>query len=474
MVKFGNFHSVFVLMVVLLTSSLSKADEASLPRDTFGGLTTLHFAPGPFFRTHFDGDRWWLVTPEGNAFLSLGVCVVNPVGDTERGTNRQPYRENVLAKHGSVEHWAAVTHARLQEWGLNTLGAWNSGELRGRVPYTIELSLGYGLWGNNRVPDFFSPEAAEHIRKNAAGIDAYADDPYLIGYYLDNELPWSFDWRRFPNLFPGYAALPPEAPGKQKLLAFFKERYQTPENFAAVWSCGLHDWSEIEKLKDLVPVDVIKAQEDREAFVLTIARQYFKLTTEAVREKDKNHLVLGCRFVWVLAPKPVVQACGEYCDVVSINYYEAGLAGNMLLWLSKIGSMRIPPDLTFRAFHALTQKPLLITEFGFRGMDSGMPNTFPPPIVLQPTVSTQRDRANKFEECATTWMAQPYFLGYHWFEYMDEPKGGRLDGENGNYGLVNLEDEPYTELVDRFKAVNRLVWELHRNSTAQHPPAKNP
>ncbi|HPO12707.1 MAG TPA: hypothetical protein PLI09_04620 [Candidatus Hydrogenedentes bacterium] len=455
------------LTLIWLADAWSSAMEEPLTLDSFGGLKNIPFTPSPFFRTHHDGQRWWLVTPEGNAFLSLGVCVVNPIGDTERGTNRQPYRENVLAKHGTVENWTAATRARLQEWGLNTLGAWNTQELRGTVPYTIELSLGSGLWSKERVPDFFSPEAETHIRNGAAGIDAYVNDPYLIGYYLDNELPWSFDWRRLPNLFPGYVALPPEAPGKQKMLEFFRERYQTPERFAAVWACGLNDWSEIEKLKDIVPVDLLKAQEDREAFVLLIARRYFKLTTEAVRAKDTNHLILGCRFVWILAPKPVVQACGEYCDVVSINYYEAGLAGYLLLWSTKLGSMRIPPDLTFNAFHELTQKPLLITEFGFRGMDSGMPNTYPPPIVLQPTVAMQRDRANKFEECATTWMAQPYFLGYHWFEYMDEPKGGRFDGENGNYGLVNIEDEPYQEVVDRFKSVNRRVWDLHRNSAAQ-------
>ena len=61
-------------------------------------------------------------------------------------------------------------------------------------------------------------------------------------------------------------------------------------------------------------------------------------------------------------------------------------------------------------------------------------------------------------------MSQPYFLGFHWFDYMDEPKGGRFDGENGNYGLVNIEDQPYTEFVERLKAVNGRSWDLHSNS----------
>lgn len=175
-------------------------------------------------------------------------------------------------------------------------------------------------------------------------------------------------------------------------------------------------------------------------------------------------MILGCRFVWATVPKPVVQACGEYCDVVSINYYEAGVLGKLLLWVTSSGSMRMPQDLDFRAYHDLTKKPLLVTEFSFRAIDSGLLNTYPPSLVMQPTVASQKLRADKFEECATTWMSQPYFLGYHWFDYMDEPKGGRFDGENGNYGLVNIADEPYAVFVDRLKAVNRRAWGLHSAS----------
>ena len=97
-------------------------------------------------------------------------------------------------------------------------------------------------------------------------------------------------------------------------------------------------------------------------------------------------------------------------------------------------------------------------------MEGTAPNTFPPSWLMQPAVTTQKRRADKLEKCASTWMSQPYFLGFHWFDYMDEPKGGRFDGENGNYGLVNIEDQPYTEFVERLKAVNGRSWDLHSNS----------
>jgi hypothetical protein len=429
--------------------------------DAYGGLKDLSFGPGQYFRTHNDGQRWWLVTPEGGAFLSLGVCVVHPDGYTERGTNVRLYHDNVLKKYGSRDGWAAKTRDRYKEWGLNTLGAWGGAELRSTVPYTIELSVSSGLWGKG-APDFFSPEALAHIQRSVSDIGKYAGDRYLIGYYLDNELPWSYDWRRLPDLFPRYMAFPPNSPGKQALVKFFQERYPTYERFAAVWRASRKEWDNLASITRLRPRDCAKAQADQEAFVLLVARQYFKLATDAVRAKDPNHLILGCRFVWVLAPKPAVQACGEYCDVVSINYYEAGILGKTLLRFTEKGSLRIPTDLSFAPFYAVARKPLLVTEFGFRANDSGMPNSYPPGLLLQPNVRTQKARANKFEECATTWMRQPYFLGYHWFDYMDEPKGGRFDGEDGNYGLVNNEDNPYADLVERLKRVNARVWDLHR------------
>ena len=436
--------------------SVAHAQE-SPAFDQYGGLKDRNFGPGKCFRTHNDGERWWLVTPDGGAFLSLGVNNINPDGDVERGTHRQPYRETVQKKYASVEDWAAATHERLRAWGINTVGNWSSGHLRGRMPHAVELSVNPGGWGKGKVPDFFDPKAQEYIRQRGAAVDGYINDPWLIGYFLDNELPWAFDYRRYPSLFPGCMAMAPEAPGKQRLVEFFKQRYGTLEALSRVWDVRLSDWAELAQLKNMAAVDSAKAEADREEFVYLAAREYFKAAAEGIRSKDKDHLILGCRFVYALVPEPVVRACGEFCDVVSINYYEAGPVGDAALGLTNGISMRLPRDLSFKPFYETAKKPLMITEFSFRGMDSGMPNTFPPGWLLQPNVATQQDRADKFEHCVTAWLSKPWFVGYHWFEFVDEPKGGRFDGENGNYGLVNLEDDPYSTLVERFTKVNQQI-----------------
>ncbi|MEM7602947.1 MAG: hypothetical protein AAF357_16240, partial [Verrucomicrobiota bacterium] len=46
--------------------------RAAEDRDQYGGWTGRQFEATGFFRVEKD-DRWWMVTPEGNAFLSFGI-----------------------------------------------------------------------------------------------------------------------------------------------------------------------------------------------------------------------------------------------------------------------------------------------------------------------------------------------------------------------------------------------------------------
>ena len=48
-------------------------------------------------------------------------------------------------------------------------------------------------------------------------------------------------------------------------------------------------------------------------------------------------------------------------------------------------------------------------------------------------------------------------VGDEWFEYVDEPEGGRFDGENNNFGLVNVEDQPYQPLVDQMAVMHSIA-----------------
>ena len=66
----------------------------------------------------------------------------------------------------------------------------------------------------------------------------------------------------------------------------------------------------------------------------------------------------------------------------------------------------------------------------------------------------------------TTRLARvPYVIGADWFQWMDEPPSGRVrDGEDVNFGVVDVADNPYAILVDAVRATTPLLNGLHQKS----------
>ena len=133
----------------------------------------------------------------------------------------------------------------------------------------------------------------------------------------------------------------------------------------------------------------------------------------------------------------------EFLDVVSFNNY----------------AFTAPAE-PLKKLHATTGRPIMLTEFSFKARDSGLPNTRG---AGQP-VATQQDRADHFDRYVTGLAELPFVVGYHWFQYSDQPAEGRFDGENSNYGVVNGSDEPWTVLAERMKQVNSRLEATHRQA----------
>ncbi len=419
-----------------------------------------------FYKVAQQDGVWWLIDPLGKRFYSAGVCSIQPVGDDAPTLGYAPYNRNIKAKYGSEEAWEIETAKRLKLWGFNSRGAWSA--YPKALPEFINLDFSTGHWQKGTLPDYFSPQFAQTVDETAKA-RTRPDDHNLIGYFTDNELQWETDWRFGPSMFDLYTALPSTAEGKKQQKAFLQSRYTNPEDMAKVWSPAISTWDEFDGLTKLKAVDDTQAKSDREAWTLKVARHYFQVTTSTIRKYDPNHLIAGSRMTSWTVPEVVVQACGEYCDIISINHYELGLMGSLAYAAMRPSVKTLAIDLSFKEFYRIGKKPLLITEFGFRADDSRLPNSHPDPKLVQPTVPTQKAKGEKYAQWVTTWAKTPYFVGSHWFKYMDEPKEGRFDGENGNYGLVNIEDTPYTAFVSLVTKANKQLVTLHT------PPAtKNP
>lgn len=416
---------------------------------------------GPsFVRVEKIDGTWWFVHRD-KRFVALGVNVVQPE-DSSKPKDGRSY--SVLAKYdGDRERWAQDALARLETWGFNTVAAWSDPMLYDRFPIYHTRVVWMGPWGSHdsRLIDVFSPEYADALDRTARKeIAPHATNEYLIGYFLNNELPW-YGERGWPtgsdvSLLTRYMRLPPLAPGKQKAVAFLRQRYNERfEDFAANWETSAASFDELTDVRAIRPRRR-QAQKDVIAWAGEVAEQYFKLCYETMRRYDTNHMFLGVRFV-ERAFEPVMIACAKYADVVSINYYR------------KTGV--IDPE-RLNAIAALTGKPLMITEFSWRAMEnsSGCPNT----VGADVTVQTQADRAARYRQYVTSVLQLPFVVGCDWFMYHDQPPAGRFDGENSNYGLVDIYDNPYTTLVEAMAQVNRQAEAIHAAPTPAEPVAYNP
>lgn len=414
--------------------------------DPYGGWRGLELEATGFFRTAEVDGRWWLVTPDGHPYFSAGVNGVRSTGSAVGETGELPYRDNILERYGSVEVWAEVTLQRLRDWGFVTIGAWSEWErFREEVPYTVILTMTGSTWLEGDIPDYWDDAFEANVSAEAAPLAELANDPYLVGYFLDNEVRWGPDHRSTETLFDDYLAMPPEAPGKQRLVALLAERYEGDvDAFSAVWGVELDDFDDLFEVSTLPRgADREAAAADRAAFLADLAERFFAVATGAAHEIDPNHLDLGIRFVSVVTPPEVVVAAGRYVDVVSVNFYEyRPLVAEAALELSG----GVDPAGWLSDFHELSGRPVLISEFGFRAADSGLPNSWPP---IYPTFSSQSARADGLERYALASFAAPWIVGYHWFIYADQPALGRFDGEDNNWGLVDIEDEPYAPVVER-------------------------
>lgn len=362
-------------------------------------------ATGWFHTQQVDG-RWWLVTPDGRPFYSSGVNHVTADYDTDRTTGRCPYCDAIAARYDGTGAWADATVARLRTWGFNTVGAWSDVDrFSTRLPYTVLLSMATGR-------DWFSPDFADHARRQAeTRVAPRRDDPNLVGWFLDNELSWGRDYSSNRTKLDDYLALPPGSPGRA-----VAERYAG----------------------------------DPDGFLAALADRYFGVTTEAVRAVDPHHLVLGTRLISFLTPEPVVESAGRWLDVLSVNHYD--VTPGLPEALNGLWGPFVAVDAGLTRFHALSGLPVLVTEYSFRGGDSGLPN-FWPPIYL--TAPTQEGRADLWQHKVEQLYATPWIVGDHWFEWADEPPGGRFDGEDNNFGLVSNSDDAYGPLVDRMSEVHR-------------------
>ena len=345
-----------------------------------------------FFDVKRSEGRWWLITPDGQPFWSIGMNHIDSAALRFADSNGVWERDF----DNSQERWLRSVATDLRDWGFNTVG-WtqevviiNEGYHRHSRPFIFEeyqwLDMPYchllpfteaHQWQVEvRQPNVMSPDFEEWCDYVARDECArFRDDPKLIGYFYCDCPQW------------------------------------------------VHTSSETAWRGSLADPELLESEAGRRK-LFAIAEHYYQVTHDAVRRYDPNHLILGDRWEANRAlPEEVVRAALPYVDVLSFQCFGEveNIAAKMRRWAD------------------FADRPVLLADAA--GHICAHDDTSWPP-------SADRDQdIEHYRHVMDALWAIPQCVGYHLC-------GAHIRNNARRYGFKERDNRPVAETVDGIRAVN--------------------
>ncbi|WP_417170422.1 hypothetical protein [Victivallis sp.] len=435
-------------------------------------------ATGHFYPLKYQG-KWYLVDPTGKLFWGHGIQGIRWV-DTTPITRREHWFEtlppkddplyapcwltersgaawyaktggkltsfnynlrNLIAKYGKEypQGFIRTTALRLPAWGINLIGVNSYLPLTrdAKIPYIhnpagkrVKLNNGKGVFF-----DVFDPGYARDLKAELTGRYGFTlNDPYCIGYCIDNEVKWGTTTRFAEDVVRS----PASQCAKKVFLEQLQKRYHNDLNtFNQAWGSDLKSWNDFLNRTALPATG--RGKRDLAAFNDEIIRTYFKVNREVLKECAPHKLYLGSRMHDY--PVRVMRLAAPYLDVISLNLYRHSVA-----------DLSLPKPL---------DKPVLVTEYHFGLMDGGIPAG-----GIQ-SCGSRADRKHAYSRYVESALSNPYVIGVTYFQWLNQSAVGRYqDGENFYCGFVDVTDRPEPELVE---AATELGQQLYRYRTGGVP-----
>ena len=475
-------------LIEYLESELASAENAKYPDgwSAFGGWTGLQREATGFFRTEKIDGRWWLIDPEGYAFFSNGVSYsarAGVFGFTEEYRSLHEYlpekdsefadawstasnipqyivrngadgaekmemfsfgRSNLIRAFGKEWYsaYTKITTARMRRMGFNTVCVGTNDYFDEQTDYFLkESQIPYVVTFRDfpltkeRIfrdfPDVFSNEYEELCQDFAErSLRKYANDPYLIGYFVTNEPEWLFSGD--VNLAEQMLKTDGCVASKVKFTEFLSSRYEDINSLNAAWGTKFKEFIEVLEFAYNCTEFSHFAYEDICLFEGKLIKQYAEVVSKALYAVDPNHLNLGMRYSWFSQRTTSMDL--KNFDVFSINCYRTS-----------------PRDFSEQVskHHDI---PVLIGEWHFGAKECGLPA-----FGLHYT-ETQEQRAAVCKYYCESATQDPNIVGIHYFEYNDQPYFGRFDGECYQIGLFDVCHRPYDEVCNAFE---NFAWRLY-------------
>ncbi len=436
--------------------------------NSYGGYKKLNFGSTGWFRVVRDNSRYWLADPEGNAFFSVGVDCINPGSSTRTDLmeklfewlpeGEKEYEECIEMNGKSVnfgianlirgfgkdnwrDKWTELMKGYLYKWGYNTVGNWTEIEFirKSGLPYVIPLDV-YSAKGFPSTktcifrdfPDVFAVEYEENSSEYAKAVLTFRDDPLLIGYFMRNEPEWGFVYDL--NIAEEMLKSPIFYESKREFICWMKAKYKDASQLYIAWKRDYQSFDEL--AVPLLDGDLLteEARKDLRDFSAVMINRYVEIPAREVKKLDSNHLNLGMRYAFIT--DPVMLSGYENFDVFSINCYQMN------------------PYKQVETLGKLMDKPIMIGEFHFGSLDSGLTAT-----GLR-GVTDQTERGIAYQYYLEQGINSKYFVGAHYFCCYDESCTGRSDGENYGIGMLDAASLEYEDMTGLVSRCNYDIYEI--------------
>ena len=467
---FLRYSAAVALGSELVSEARAEAAVAASDLDRFGGWKGKSFESTGFFRVEKD-DRWWLVTPEGNAFLSWGINHLYP------DLWKQEYNREAWKKKLGLQNLnGPAFNAALRSWfmgicdrfGFNTVGVHNSLDILNRpqpdVAYMqpihfVDLPHWKPDIPDSNFMDVFSPEFEQHCDVLAKEIAfPIKDDPFLLGYSMtDCTLFTEEDLRERPDVIGGKRRksrigwprrlrnMGSNAPGKKAYIGTMRDLYRDSiGEFNATYGTEFDSFDALAAAENWRPqTQLSNANETRDniEFLQRCVGKYYQTARDAIRRYDTNHMFVGDKInANTDSLDTVLPITSRYTDLVFYQMYAR-------YEVQKPGLDR---------WSKLTDKPFINGDSAFTMTTDIMPRPY------GPVADNMKQRAEWTAEFFQRAFARPDFVGWHYCGLIDVPILVPRKADRQHSGLLDGYGEPYPQLE---KVLRKCAEDLYNIAT---------